>query len=42
VLFMSPRNRDNAEFLEMNFAQWSIFLDVMKNYAIIGDVNRDE
>jgi len=42
VLFMSPRNRDNAEFLEMNFSQWSIFLDVMKNYAIIGDVNRDE
>ena len=42
VLFVSPRNRDNAEFLETNFAQWSIFLDVMKNYAIIGDVNRDE
>ncbi|MCR4938666.1 MAG: DUF5312 family protein [Treponemataceae bacterium] len=42
VLFMSPRNRDNAEFLETSFSQWSIFLDVMKNYAIIGDVNRDE
>ena len=42
VLFISPRNRDNAEFLETNFPQWSIFLDVMKNYAIIGDVNRDE
>ncbi len=42
VLFISPRNRDNAEFLETSFPQWSIFLDVMKNYAIIGDVNRDE
>ena len=42
VLFVSPRNRDNAEFLETNFSQWSIFLDVMKNYAIIGDVSRDE
>ena len=42
VLFVSPRNRDNAEFLETNFSQWSIFLDVMKNYAIIGDVNRNE
>ena len=42
VLFVSPRNRDNAEFLETSFSQWSIFLDVMKNYAIIGDVSRDE
>lgn len=41
VLFISPRNREKAEFLEQNIGQWSVFLDVMKNYAIIGAV-RDE
>lgn len=38
VLFTSPRNRDNYEFLETTFPKWNNFLDIMKNYAIIGDV----
>lgn len=41
VLFSSPRNRDNTEYLETSFPRWNIFLDIMKNYAIIGEV-RDE
>ena len=41
VLFTSPRNKDNFEFLETSFSKWNIFLDIMRNYAIIGEV-RDE
>lgn len=41
VLFTSPRNKDSFEFLETSFSKWNIFLDIMKNYVIIGDV-RDE
>jgi hypothetical protein len=38
VLFTSTRNRDNSEFLETTFSKWNNFLDIMKNYVIIGDV----
>ena len=41
ILFVSPRNRDNFEFLETSLPQWNLFLDIMKNYAIIGDVRDD-
>lgn len=41
ILFTSPRNKDSFEFLETTFPMWNIFLDIMRNYAIIGDV-RDE
>ena len=41
VLFTSPRNKDKFEFLETTFPKWNIFLDIMRNYAIIGEV-RDE
>ena len=37
ILFTSPRNRDKFEFLETNFSKWNNFLDIMKNYAIMGD-----
>ena len=35
VLFTSPRNRDNTEYLETSFPKWNILLDIMKNYDII-------
>jgi hypothetical protein len=38
VLFTSPRNKDSFEFLETTFPRWNIFLDIMRNYAIIGDI----
>lgn len=41
VLFTSPRNRDNFEFLETTFPMWNIFLEIMRNYAIIGDVRSE-
>ena len=41
VLFMSPRNREKSEALETAMPQWNIFLEIMRNYAIIGEV-RDE
>lgn len=40
VLMTSSRNRDNARQLEQQYEQWGIFLDIMKNYAIIGEINR--
>lgn len=41
VLFMSPRNREKSENLETAIPQWNTFLEIMRNYAIIGEV-RDE
>ncbi len=38
ILFGSPRNKDKADFLEKNIDSWKSFLEVMKNYAIIGDI----
>lgn len=35
VLMMSSRNRDNTDLLEQQHANWAIFFDIMKNYAII-------
>lgn len=41
VLFMSPRNREKSEALEQAMPQWSTFLEIMRNYAIIGEVRDD-
>ena len=41
MLCSSPRNKDKYEFLDTTFSKWNIFLDIMKNYAIISGV-RDE
>ncbi|MBQ0166856.1 MAG: hypothetical protein KBT02_07120 [Treponema sp.] len=41
VLFMSPRNREKSGALEVSLPQWNTFLEIMRNYAIIGEV-RDE
>src|SRR5574344_145269 len=38
VLMGSSRNRDNSSMLEQQFGQWKIFLEIMKNYAIIGNI----
>lgn len=38
MLFTSSRNKDNAGKLEREYSFWKIFLEIMKNYAIIGEV----
>lgn len=38
ILFNSTRNKENANQLESKFSDWKIFLDIMKNYAILGDI----
>ena len=38
MLMTSSRNRDGAALLEQQHGQWKIFLEIMKNYAIIGSV----
>ena len=40
VLLISSRNRDNAEKLESQHEQWKVFLEIMKNYVIIGSVDK--
>lgn len=36
VLMISSRNRDNSNILESQHEQWNVFLEIMKNYVIIG------
>lgn len=38
MLLYSTRNKENSDLLESRFSDWKIFLDIMKNYAIIGDI----
>ena len=40
VLLTSSRNRDRSNKLELQFEKWTGFLEIMKNYAIIGEVKR--
>ena len=40
VLLNSSRNRDAAEQLELQFDMWKVFLAIMKNYVLIGDVEK--
>ncbi|WP_149554821.1 DUF5312 family protein [Treponema pectinovorum] len=40
VLLGSSRNRENASKLEQEFENWTTFLGIMKNYAIMGEVER--
>ncbi|MCQ2591653.1 MAG: DUF5312 domain-containing protein [Treponema sp.] len=35
VLMMSSRNKDNTNSLELQYANWKIFFEIMKNYVII-------
>ena len=36
VLLGSSRNRDNTGALDQQFGLWKVFLDIMRNYVIIG------
>lgn len=40
VLLTSSRNRERSNKLELQFEKWTGFLEIMKNYAIIGEVKR--
>lgn len=40
VLMISSRNRDKAELLETHIESWKIFLEIMKNYVIIGNIEK--
>ena len=40
VLLGSSRNRDHTEFLEKSLGKWQVFIDIMKNYAIIGEIEK--
>ena len=40
VLLGSSRNRENSNLLETQIEKWAIFLEIMKNYAIVGEVER--
>lgn len=40
VLMISSRNRDNSDFMESQYGQWKVFLEIMKNYVIIGSIEK--
>ena len=41
VLLTSARNLDGAGALEQQYDSWKLFLKIMKNYAIIGDIDKN-
>ena len=40
VLMISSRNRDNSDALEKQYPLWSVFIEIMKNYVIIGNIEK--
>ena len=38
VLMLSSRNRDNTLLLERQQPKWRAFLEIMRNYAVVGDL----
>ena len=40
VLMISSRNRDKAELVEVQYDKWKIFLEIMKNYVIMGNIEK--
>ena len=40
VLLSSARNHDGAGMMEQQYDNWKLFLKIMKNYAIIGDIEK--
>ncbi|MCR4822521.1 MAG: DUF5312 family protein [Treponema sp.] len=40
VLFSSARNHDGAGLIEQQLDNWKLFLKIMKNYAIIGEIEK--
>ena len=41
VLLTSARNHDGAGMMEQQYDNWKLFLKIMKNYAIIGDIEKN-
>ena len=41
VLLSSARNHDGAGMIEQQQENWKLFLKVMKNYAIIGEIEKE-
>ena len=41
VLLSSARNHDGAGMIEQQQENWKLFLKIMKNYAIIGEIERN-
>lgn len=37
VLMMSSRNKDNTSMLEVQYPEWKVFFEIMKNYVIINN-----
>lgn len=40
VLMLSSRNRDNTLLLEKQHTQWRQFLEIMRNYAVVGELEK--
>ena len=40
VLLTSARNHDGAGMMEQQYENWKLFLKIMKNYAIIGEIEK--
>lgn len=40
VLLSSSRNRDGSGLIEQQYESWKLFLKIMKNYAIIGEIDK--
>lgn len=41
VLLTSARNHDGAGMMEQQYDNWKLFLKIMKNYAIIGEIEKN-
>lgn len=41
VLMMSSRNKENSEVMERQHSLWVIFLEIMRNYVIIGSIDKE-
>lgn len=41
ILMFSSRNKENSECMETQYGQWKIFLEIMKNYVIIGSIEKN-
>ena len=40
VLFSSTRNRDASGLLEQQQDSWRLFLEIMKNYVVVGELDK--
>ena len=40
VLLASSRNKDNAALLESQLQDWQLFFDIMRNYVVVGETEK--